>query len=194
MTETHFQRKQREIHTLFHKVEAARKKGTLSKEEQTKFLLHTFGTTSQSKALANNKNLFGPNDFDEQRISIMVTAFVAVVISMFGVLFYSVGGITGAVIVDWDAPLIAREVPTQSVFVAQDIVAQGQAQIYLEEIFVDVGESVLYFSVDGHSGVQERIHNGVLSIEGVPGTYVYAVRATTQERTVRTVPFTVTLH
>ena len=102
------QQKQK-VHQTFSKIDAALHTGNITQEERDALLHHYYMTTNEREAIlpidtqihelrTNAKS--DQNTIIINKTTVLVVAFIMVMAGLFGVMFYSVGGITGAIVLD----------------------------------------------------------------------------------------------
>lgn len=92
----------RKAHEIFSKADAALHKGSVTAEERDHILQHYYGTTDEREAIGAIDDaiaeLRGTPRVDKSIA--LVAAFGFLMLSLFGVLFYATGGITGAIVLE----------------------------------------------------------------------------------------------
>lgn len=166
------EREKEEIRKVFAKVREGLAKGVIDLHEAEVLLQSQFGTTDLGIALekfdarlADMEHDAGQNPHSQV---VLITGFAILMVALFAALFYSVGGITGAVILE---PLGSRVEFVQPI---PNFVSTGDVEIDLSEYFEGEG---LEYSVSGHATVSERVVDGVLLIYGLDGSRLYTVSA-----------------
>ncbi|MDD9952763.1 MAG: hypothetical protein OXR66_00335 [Candidatus Woesearchaeota archaeon] len=157
MTLPQLEKKRQEIHKVFNKADTALKDGTISHYEHQKLLIAMFGTASEQEAIRNvhgkmHEIRTGKHDDFVHQTTLVVSSFFVLMLSFFTVMFFSTGGITGAVTIEMNDLFTVNDTVNVTIDGVTKITANGVAQ--------GVGDIVLTMRVNGESYVLYEYHVG----------------------------------
>jgi len=170
------EKEKQQVHQFISKADAAQHIGKISAPERDAIVAHYYGTADARVILGVYDDRIAalkkqpPEDDQAKKTTLLIAGFSLLVIAMFATLFYTTGGLTGAVVYEAGGnPSLIRPIP--------DISAIGSAWVDVSAAFQNPNNEPLAFEWTRHDGLAETLDNGILTVTGAPGTYTYVTYA-----------------